>query len=374
MSSVVEESTPRFLRFVSTHVNKVLNGPRKPRDVIDELIKWVQSAKLISPSSQSINAGHSLIDITADLDQLIVWMYCDVAEKDLVADPLKSSQAVQDLCENDLIAQLFFHIKLLSFEGRKSLTRIVEYSLLQCSEISIPYIDNDDRIPFFTSLVAAYDTNEPSIAFCADSIFRACITHDCICETIFNVKPSLVMPFLRYVDVPNFDISSHAYDTLKTLLTQHPDHAANFLRENYDEFFTSFNQLLQSEQYLTKVHAFALLSELLMQPANNDTMIKYINDPENLKCAMVTLRSPQRALQLAAFNVLKVFVPNPFKADSITRILVQNKRNFLNWLNGFERDSTDEVLKMHRQEMINALQALPDSLSPTLQSSPAPNS
>ena len=55
---------------------------------------------------------------------------------------------------------------------------------------------------------------------------------------------------------------------------------------------------------------------------------------------MVQLRLPNKALQLAVFNVLKVFIPNPFKADSIIRILTANKKNFLAFLNDFERDSS----------------------------------
>ncbi len=36
-----------------------------------------------------------------------------------------------------------------------------------------------------------------------------------ICETWFNHKPSLVQPFFKYVELPNFDISAHAFETLK---------------------------------------------------------------------------------------------------------------------------------------------------------------
>ena len=133
------------------------------------------------------------------------------------------------------------------------------------------------------------------------------------------------------------------------------------------QFFGAYNQLLQSDNFIVKVHAFNLLSTLLFERSNHDVMMKsaqatrtavavltpaslsssfrslllrYVNNPEHLRIAMVQLRLPNKALQLAVFNVLKVFIPNPFKADSIVRILTANKKNFLHFLNEFERDSS----------------------------------
>ena len=88
------------------------------------------------------------------------------------------------------------------------------------------------------------------------------------------------------------------------------------------------------------MHAFNLLSLLLFERSNHDVMMKYVNDPEHLRIAMIQLRNPNKALQLAVFNVLKVFIPNPFKADSIVRILTANKKNFLHFLAEFEKDSS----------------------------------
>jgi len=146
-------------------------------------------------------------------------------------------------------------------------------------------------------------------------------------------------------------------------LTEHPEPASNYLRENYDEFFSSYNLLLKSDNFPVKLHAFKLLSSLLFERANHDVMMKYVNDPEHLKIAMIQLRGG-KALQVAVFNVLKVFIPNPFKADSITRILTQNKKNFLHFLAEFEKDNSDELLLNHKAEMINALNQLSDYVSP----------
>ena len=92
------------------------------------------------------------------------------------------------------------------------------------------------------------------------------------------------------------------------MLTVHPIPASNYLRENYTEvlishhalnpprarfssscslaaciayhpslcsqFFAAYNQLLQSDNFIVKVHAFNLLSTLLFERSNHDVMMK----------------------------------------------------------------------------------------------------
>lgn len=173
---------------------------------------------------------------------------------------------------------------------------------------------------------------------------------------------NMVLPFFRYLDLPTF-INSHAFSNFKLLLTAFPSLSGAYLRANYDSFFARYNRLLSSDNYLTKVQAFSFLGELLMERQNQEVMMKYVNEADHLKLAMLALRGP-KAIQLAVFNVLKIFVPNPYKADPILRILTQNKKNFLMFLDEFERDSEDETLVAHKAEMQHALLELPDSVPP----------
>jgi len=172
----------------------------------------------------------------------------------------------------------------------------------------------------------------------------------------------MVLPFFRYLDLPTF-INSHAFSNFKLLLTAFPPLSSAYLRANYEAFFARYNRLLSSENYLTKVQAFSFLGELLMERSNQEVMMRYVNEAEPRKLAVLALRGP-KAIQLAVFNVLKIFVPNPYKADPILRILTQNKRNFLMFLDEFERDSEDETLVAHKAEMQHALLELPDSVPP----------
>ena len=117
------------------------------------------------------------------------------------------------LAEFDLYHGLFQHIRCVEFEGRKYFTRICEYSISQRSELLEPYIES--RPLFLEQLVASYEEKDVSVALCGDAILRACLMRESICETWFNHKPSLVQPFFKYVELPNFDISAHAFETLK---------------------------------------------------------------------------------------------------------------------------------------------------------------
>ena len=106
------------------------------------------------------------------------------------------------------------------------------------------------------------------------------------------------------------------------------------------QFFSAYNNLLRTSNFVVQVSAFQLLSTLLFERSNHDVMMKYVNDPENLRLAMMQLKNPNRNLQLAVFHVLKIFVPNPYKADSIIRILSNNKQRFLAFLAEFEKDTS----------------------------------
>ena len=161
------------------------------------------------------------------------------------------------------------------------------------------------------------------------------------------------------------------------MLTYHPIPASNYLRENYVEvrphfrlllllgrvvplsstalidvclvlrvaaqFFGAYNNLLRTSSFVVQVSAFQLLSALLFERSNHDVMMKYVNDADNLKLAMTQLKNPNRNLQLAVFHVLKVFVPNPYKADPIVRILTNNKQRFLAFLHEFEKDTSQHI-------------------------------
>ena len=103
----------------------------------------------------------------------------------------------------------------------------------------------------------------------------------------------------------NFEVASDAFELLKALLVGHCTLAAGFIEIHYTTFVLHYNQLLQSENYVTCRESLRLLGELLLQRANFSTMMKYISDRENLKVLMILLRSKKSRIQIEAFHVFK---------------------------------------------------------------------
>jgi calcium binding protein 39 len=87
-----------------------------------------------------------------------------------------------------------------------------------------------------------------------------------------------------------------------------------------DDFFASFNELLRSENFVTKRQFLQMLDTLLYM-YNKSIMLRYINEPANLKVVMNALRVNSKAVQLEAFQALKLFVANPNKAAPIVTVL-----------------------------------------------------
>lgn len=79
--------------------------------------------------------------------------------------------------------------------------------------------------------------------------------------------------------------------------------AAAFVDSNYDVFVQRYNRLLLSDNYVTCSESLRLLSELLLDRANFNTMMRYISDRDNLKILMILLRSTKLRIQLEAFHV-----------------------------------------------------------------------
>lgn len=156
----------------------------------------------------------------------------------------------------------------------------------------------------------------------------------------------------------NFEVASDAFELLKALLVGHCALAAGFIETNYTKFVLHYNQLLQSENYITCRESLRLLGELLLERANFSTMMKYISDPENLKILMRLLRNKKTRIQVEAFHVFKVFVANPRKPDAVTLILFNNKDKLVAFLCNFHNEREDEQFAEEKALVVDTLVGL----------------
>ena len=113
---------------------------------------------------------------------------------------------------------------------------------------------------------------------------------------------------------------------------------AEFLNKNYDHFFTLFETLISSSNYVTKWQLLKLLGEILLDQANFNVMTWYIANEGSLKMMMNMLWNKSKNIQFEAFHVFKVFVTNPKKPPQIESILRRNKDKLLVFLKDFHNN------------------------------------
>ncbi|CAN7996955.1 unnamed protein product, partial [Ixodes pacificus] len=178
------------------------------------------------------------------------------------------------------------------------------------------------------------------IALNCGTMLRECARYEALAKIILYSDE--FYKFFNYVEVSTFDIASDAFSTFKELLTRHKMVCADFLEQQYDKVFFHYQNLLISENYVTKRQSLKLLGELLLDRHNFSIMTRYISNPENLKLMMNMLKEKSRNIQFEAFHVFKVFVANPNKPKPILDILLRNKDKLVEFLTKFHTDRSDD--------------------------------
>ena len=154
-------------------------------------------------------------------------------------------------------------------------------------------------------------------------LLRECLIYESLAKIVLLSEN--FQDFFKYVQHPQFDIAADAFSTFKDLLSRHKNIASQYLNNNFDAFFQKYNLLLQSDNFVTKLIALKLLNDLLHDRHNLSVMKKYVNNEDNLKLIMNLLLENTTATQLIAFNIFRIFLDNPKKADEVNRILKDNK-------------------------------------------------
>lgn len=77
---------------------------------------------------------------------------------------------------------------------------------------------------------------------------------------------------------------------------------------NFDLFFSRYHSVLvQSDSYVTKRQSIKLLGEILLDRANYNVMMKYVDSGEHLKICMKLLKDDRKMVQYEGFHVFKVW-------------------------------------------------------------------
>ena len=266
------------------------------------------------------------------------------------------AQLAQEIYNSNLLSILINNLSRIEFEAKKDVAQIFNNILrrqIGTRSPTVEYICTKPDMIF--TLIGGYEKHE--IALNCGSMLRECARYDALAKIVLYSQD--FYHFFRYVEVSTFDIASDAFSTFKELLTRHKQLSAEFLDQEYEQFFTSYQRLLNSDNYVTKRQSLKLLGELLLDRHNFTIMTRYISCPDNLKLMMNLLKDKSRNIQFEAFHVFKVFVANPNKPRPIADILLRNKDKLVDFLSKFQTDRfEDEQFNDEKTYLINRIRDL----------------
>jgi len=135
---------------------------------------------------------------------------------------------------------------------------------------------------------------------------------------------------------PNLDIASEAYSVLSEMLLAQKASTAEFVEANFDDFFTSFHDLLEVQNYVAQRQALKLLGKMLLDMSCKNIMFQYSANERFLQIHMNLLRHNSKAMQISAFHIFKIFAARPWKPYRVQQILYRNKEKLLCLLVSFQ--------------------------------------
>lgn len=332
-----------------------------------ELARTLQEAILIIEKRDSKKLDKALEDVSKSLVSIKNMLYGtndqqhqqqNESQTDIVV-----AQLAQEIYNSNLLFTLINNLSRIEFEAKKDVAQIFNNILrrqIGTRSPTVEYICTKPDILF--TLIRGYEKHE--IALNCGSMLRECARYDALAKII--LQSSEFYQFFRYVEVSTFDIASDAFSTFKELLTRHKQLSADFLESEYEQFFTYYQKLLNSDNYVTKRQSLKLLGELLLDRHNFTIMTRYISSPDNLKLIMNMLKDKSRNIQFEAFHVFKVFVANPNKPRPIADILLRNKDKLVDFLTKFQTDRfEDEQFNDEKTYLINRIRDLKSTAAET---------
>ncbi|XP_076435612.1 protein Mo25-like [Babylonia areolata] len=336
-----------------------LFGPRTRSP--QELVRALKEALTqISRDKGEKEIRRATEDMAKTLQAMKTMLY-NSGEQDTAAELL--SQLAVEIYQHNVLLMLITNFHRIEFEGRKDV--VVVFNNLMRRQIgtrspTVEYICTKPEI--LQELVKGYETHEIALS-CGQMLREVCRAEELV-KMIMNSQD--FYKFFDYVEVSTFDIASDAFSTFKDLITRHKVLSAEFLEKNYDTFFTHYQRLLQSDNYVTRRQALKLLGEMLLDRHNFTIMTRYISSPDNLKLMMTMLKEKSRNIQFEAFHVFKVFVANPSKPQPILDILLRNKDKLVDFLTKFHTDrSEDEQFNDEKAYLIKQIKDLKPAPSST---------
>ncbi|XVE65719.1 hypothetical protein DITRI_Ditri08aG0022100 [Diplodiscus trichospermus] len=267
------------------------------------------------PTLRDKNRNACLLSMSANLameeiEKNFVTMRCMLSgdgEVEPTADQVL--QLALEICKEDVISLVIHKLPILGWEARKDLVHCWSVLLKQKFDSTyccVEYIENNLELLDF--LVVCYDNKE--IALTCGNMLRGVhqISNTCTVRHssfIYILKSASFVLFFKFVELPNFDVSSDSFSTFKDLLTKHGTLVSEYLTAHYDELDSSKN------------------------------------------------------IQISAFHIFKVFVANPNKPREVKIILAKNHEKLLDLLQNLSgKGAEDEQFEEEKALIIKEIERL----------------
>ncbi|MCJ1403097.1 hypothetical protein MMC11_006320 [Xylographa trunciseda] len=177
----------------------------------------------------------------------------------------------------------------------------------------------------------------------------------------------LFWQFFEWINKQTFEVAADCFNTFKDIITLHKQATARFIMANFDLFFLKYHEkLVLSKSYVTKRQSIKLLGEILLDRANYEIMMKYVERGEYLKICMTLLKDDRKMVRYEGFHVFKVFVANPQKSDEVVKILLKNQSRLIRFLPTFlaDRNDEDEQFRDEKNFLIRTISVMADERDP----------
>ncbi|KAF9252232.1 hypothetical protein DTO006G1_2980 [Penicillium roqueforti] len=351
---------------------------RQPADIVRT------TKELLLRIHDSQNAPKAEEELAKQLSQMKVIVQ---GTPEVAASVDQVHALVQATLQEDLLFDLAQSIHLLPFEARKDTQTVFSHILRfrpnsYAAEKDPPVISYlvHHRPEIIVELCRGYMQSQSAMP--CGVILREALKFDVITAIVLydqsnegepairlsDVKPNqpqrgdgVFWRFFDWIDKSNFEVSADAFTTFREILTHHKSLVTSYLAANFELFFGRFNNILvHSDSYVTKRQSIKLLGEILLDRANYNVMMAYVESGDNLKLCMKLLRDDRKMVQYEGFHVFKVFVANPTKSVAVQRILINNRDRLLRFLPKFLEDRTDDDQFMDEKSfLVRQIELLP---------------
>jgi len=315
--------------------NGVNSSPRRLQDLIRGLSKNLSNASL-AQSADLMDQARSCIQDAIDVFEAST--YTDAEKAELLTGFLAL----------DLPATMLGVLPNLEFEVQKTIMRLFHKMVQVGAEAVFDYVRSHQKV-----LQLLLDgCGNAEVALHCHMMLRSCTLHSelavCMLEAGFATE------LLKLAQHQIFDISADAFSSLRALLLTHPKEAAAHLEAHFKEFVIAYNELLQTEDYVTKRQGLRLLGEILLDRKYMKVMQMYVWEEQSLQVSMNLLRDDSKAIRSDAFHVFKVFAAVPNKRPRVQHILLRNRERLVKLLESLSKSNDESFL----QDLDAVIQAL----------------